>query len=79
MSKMSAIDLQHKPVEQSYRSLTPSEVDQCDHPPDDQQSCGPRSDRDLEDEDVRHDKTMDFLLPKPESMIVGSAKKRDAK
>ena len=59
--------------------LAPSELDQYDHAPDDQKICGASSDQDLEDEDVRHDKTYDCLLPKPESMIAGPAKKRDAK
>ena len=43
------------------------------------QSFGPSSDRELEDEEDRHEKTQDFLLPKPKPMAVTSVKKRDTK
>ena len=57
VSGTSAIDLLHKPVEHNFKLLTPSEVDQYDHAPDNQRGCEPRNDRDLEDEEVHHDKT----------------------
>ena len=43
------------------------------------QSFRPGSDRELEDEEDRHEKTMDFLLSKPEPMAAASVKKRDTK
>ena len=43
------------------------------------QSFGSSSDRELEDDEDRREKTADYLLHKPEPMTAASVKKRDTK
>ena len=63
----------------TYPSRSDSGSDLADGPHDDMQSFGSGSDRELEDEEARHEKTADFLLHKPEPMAAASVKKRDTK